>query len=131
MTWPLAHKLQSPNCQDALVDALSDKMNQHFGIIPIDLGADAYSRPKARGEAFRRFALDVAAMGFDGGTVRAVVADGVPGTAEYMADLAARYADLRWDEDERKGLEEYGLDGGCAYHEHVAVGGPCYKTMFP
>jgi len=116
--------LISPSLQDAVVDAITAKVNNN-AIPPSSYHNTVWSKT-AGDNALKRLIVDIAVWKWDPKLLRERCADAPHG---FLVDVVIRL----------KGLDSGGGEENCpfampacTYHEHSAASKPCYKTLvFP
>lgn len=125
--WVLGDKLQATAFKDAVADAICDKMvlDQRW---PITLHQIIYAESTPMARRIRRLCVDIAVTKWNARTLQGTLRDDA--WAEFFEDVAMRLMVMRARKHE--GLEESRSNfdqPGCLYHEHVAEGKACWKTM--
>ena len=125
--WSLGEKLQATSFKDAVVDAMMAKIIEQQ-VWPATLYRTIFP-VSSKASAIRKFLVDVAIWHWGD---RALVdqandPNGLSKHPEFVPDLALALYTLR--HKGRTGTAPF-LEESCHYHEHVAEGKPCYKTMF-
>lgn len=122
--WAQGEKLASSVFQDAIVDALCQKIGDEL-LYPFTLHRNIYSNTSTP-NAMSRLLVDIAAWKWKEEYLQDARKDHVNSSA-FLGDLALRLFSL--SAEERKGPPPF-TKNDCTYHEHVKDGKPCYKTIF-
>lgn len=125
--WVLGDKLQATAFKDAVADAICDKMALDRKW-PITLHQIIYAASTAMARRIRRLCVDIAVTKWDARTLQSTLRDDA--WAEFFEEVAMRLMVMRARKSE--GLKESEIDferPACLYHEHVAEGKACWKTM--
>lgn len=121
--WILADKLLSTTFKDALCDAVCEKV-KFTTRFPTGMQETIYPSP-ATSALLKRLIVNIAVWNWS-----TKIAEDCPmkeGCGEFFKDLAIRF--FSTTEKQRKGTPPF-QNPACTYHEHVAAGTACYKTMF-
>jgi hypothetical protein len=111
--WAIGERLLAVSFKDIVVDALVNKREEDQ-TTPLGMHTDIY--PKSRTQSgICKFLVDIAVEFWD-------TEDFVfePETAQFFFDVAVAC---------KEGDHTFHTES-CHYHEHIAEGNPCYKTMF-
>lgn len=121
--WHLGQKLLATTLRDAVVDALAFKIAS-TSMYPVSLTWSVYE-VSAASSAMRRLLVDIAVWLWDDNYLEKEQLRSEP--LEFVLDLAAAMSKIR--AHGRQSVSPLS-NPGCRYHDHVAEGKPCYKTMF-
>lgn len=116
--WLLGEKLQSISFSDAVIDVMTTRATEGM-VFTAHVPALVWPG-SARMTCLKKFLVDVAAYSWDSETLRN---SHVRNPLEFVEDLAAKML--------RSPVDWARVRGGCVYHEHLEMGKPCYKLMFP
>ncbi|KAK0257083.1 hypothetical protein LTS09_007988 [Friedmanniomyces endolithicus] len=122
--WFLGNKLLCIAFQNAVIDALIEKLMENPGHPPLDLHREAYSITVGSC-GMRRLVVDVAVFIWPKGQLAkaAEFAD----CTEFYRDVLARYVGMT-DKQRRRNPSFYGEGDCCLYHDHGDR--KCYKTVW-
>ncbi|KAK5745690.1 hypothetical protein LTR17_001190 [Elasticomyces elasticus] len=122
--WMLGQKLLSTTFKDAILDAITAKLQ--LGRHPTSLYQGPY-RDSSPSAAFKKLLTDIVVYLWKDEEIDR--RDGLLLYPEFLFDIAKALSKVKV-----KGhpvSPPWNIDGNeCYYHEHVADGTPCYKTLF-
>lgn len=124
LAWTLGNKLICVAFQDAVVDAIINKLMTEGPQYPLGLYRGVYTMT-AGSCGLRRLVVDITVFIWPIGQLAkaTVYAD----CAEFYRDVAARLEGLN-DEQRKYNPAFFGEGSGCMYHDHGTR--PCYKAVF-
>lgn len=124
MIWILAEKLMSVSLKDAVVDMLVAFLVDEADY-PTEMHVAVYPISSAK-SAIRKLLVDIGIWSFGSGAIGEYGYDA--GSAKYLFDMIVAKEELKDCIHHSQAPWQRG--DICRYHEHVAEGKPCYKTMF-
>lgn len=124
--WVLGEMLGSTSFKDAITDALVSKKTSEE-MHPIDLHETIWPA-SPRHSGMRQLLLDIAVWEWEAPHVEKL-SEGDQASSEFYFCLAQAFFVAK-GKDLLEGMPPYNDEDTCQYHDHVAEGKPCYKTMF-
>ncbi|KAK5124701.1 hypothetical protein LTR85_001414 [Meristemomyces frigidus] len=122
-SWLLGNKLLSTSFKDAVVDALTSKMAQEERW-PLSMYTKVYPGSCASSQ-IRRLLVDVVVWTWTIGIISKGLE--IKGFPDFLFDVAIALDQTKVNGRQGKAPFE---SESCQYHEHVAEGKACYRTMF-
>lgn len=130
--WLLGDRIVSASFRDAITDETVSIMKQ-TGKSPLDMYLQIF-KGSVGSSGMRKLLVDVAVQEMSEGTIRGQPRD--EGNVDFFVDLSAALmkanaALIRGFPDSTPRKARYEKPGlGCRYHDHWAIGEPCYKKTF-